>query len=192
MRGLVLPVVAVGLALAAPAARAQQFDNFGGGPLQGFEVDPDALEGTEVPSLSQDGVLTPGTGPEITLELGRNDGQVGLSVFPGTGSAVTSISQPQTQQATRVTLRALDRMLGRPTDVELSVGETVMYGRIAIRAVECRFPVEDPGSDAFAHLEILDDAGATLFDGWMVASSPALNALEHARYDVWVLRCSAD
>ncbi|MGB0800115.1 MAG: DUF2155 domain-containing protein, partial [Planktomarina sp.] len=25
--------------------------------------------------------------------------------------------------------------------------------------------------------------------GWMVASSPALNALEHPRYDIWVLRC---
>jgi hypothetical protein len=25
----------------------------------------------------------------------------------------------------------------------------------------------------------------------MVASSPALSALEHPRYDVWVLRCSS-
>ena len=29
----------------------------------------------------------------------------------------------------------------------------------------------------------------TIFSGWMLASSPALNALEHPRYDVWVLRC---
>ena len=27
------------------------------------------------------------------------------------------------------------------------------------------------------------------FSGWMVASSPALNALDHSRYDIWVLRC---
>ncbi|MGB1970407.1 MAG: DUF2155 domain-containing protein, partial [Paracoccaceae bacterium] len=28
------------------------------------------------------------------------------------------------------------------------------------------------------------------FMGWMVASSPALNPLDHRRYDVWVLRCA--
>ncbi|MEZ5716636.1 MAG: DUF2155 domain-containing protein [Paracoccaceae bacterium] len=28
-----------------------------------------------------------------------------------------------------------------------------------------------------------------IFTGWMVASSPALNAMDHRRYDVWVLRC---
>jgi len=26
----------------------------------------------------------------------------------------------------------------------------------------------------------------------MIASSPALNALDHPRYDVWVMRCTTD
>ena len=82
-------------------------------------------------------------------------------------------------------------MLGRPTDVEMAMGETVMFGRIAIHVIECRYPAEDPASDAFVHIEILDQEGSTLFDGWMIASSPALNALEHPRYDVWVLGCRA-
>ena len=30
---------------------------------------------------------------------------------------------------------------------------------------------------------------ALTFAGWMIADSPALNALDHPRYDVWVLRC---
>jgi hypothetical protein len=81
-------------------------------------------------------------------------------------------------------------MLGRPTDIEMAVGETVIYGRIAIQLLECRYPAEDPASDAFVHLEILDLEGNALFDGWMIASSPALNALEHPRYDVWVLGCA--
>ena len=29
-----------------------------------------------------------------------------------------------------------------------------------------------------------------LFSGWMFASSPGLNALEHPVYDVWVIRCT--
>ena len=30
-----------------------------------------------------------------------------------------------------------------------------------------------------------------LFSGWMYASSPGLNALEHPVYDIWVIRCTA-
>ena len=121
---------------------------------------------------------------------GQGDGAT--TILPGTSAPIASISQPTTAQANRVTLRALDRMLGQPTDVEMVVGDTVIYGRIAIRVLECRFPSDDPASDAYAHLEILDLPGNRLFDGWMIASSPALNALEHPRYDVWVLRCFAE
>ena len=43
---------------------------------------------------------------------------------------------------------------------------------------------------AFAYLVIRDDnREERLFEGWMFASAPALNALDHARYDIWVLGC---
>jgi hypothetical protein len=183
--------LAAGLTLWALAAPGQQFDNFGDGPIEGFEIPPGGIGGIEVPSLGEDGSL-PESGPEISLQRTEGQGDVSLTVFPGTGAAITSISQPETSQAGRVTLRALDRMLGQPTDVEMGVGETVIFGRIAIHALECRFPTDDPSSDAFVHLEILDLQGNRLFDGWMIASAPALSALEHARYDVWVLRCAAE
>ena len=32
--------------------------------------------------------------------------------------------------------------------------------------------------------------GQSIFSGWMFASSPALSALEHPIYDVWVIDCS--
>lgn len=177
-------------ALGWPApAMAQQFDSFGDGPLEGFALDPQGTSDPTAPSLSEEGVLQP-VGPEIQLQITEGQPDVTLRSFPGTGSPVTSVFQPETSQAPRVVLRALDKMLGRPTDVDLAMGETVVFGRLAIRAIECRFPTDDPSSDAFAHLEILDTEGVTLFDGWMVASSPALSALEHPRYDVWVMRCS--
>ncbi len=34
-----------------------------------------------------------------------------------------------------------------------------------------------------------DDSQPALFRGWMFASSPSLNALEHPVYDVWVIDC---
>lgn len=97
---------------------------------------------------------------------------------------------PPVVQGTGAMLRALDKSVGRSTDIEMATGETVVLGRIAVRLLECRYPEDAPASEAFAHIQVTDLEGAELFDGWMIASSPALSALEHPRYDVWVLRCN--
>lgn len=92
-------------------------------------------------------------------------------------------------------LRTLDRRTGAVEDVLLEAGGTMRLGRLAITLSECRFPAANPAGDAFAHLVIADteaetEAAPPVFSGWMVASSPALNPLDHPRYDVWVLRCA--
>lgn len=59
-----------------------------------------------------------------------------------------------------------------------------------MRLDSCRYPTGNPASDAEAHLTITEETtGSELFNGWMLASSPALSALDHPRYDVWVLSC---
>lgn len=88
-------------------------------------------------------------------------------------------------------LRSLDRLSGELNDIELRVGERTELGMLDIRLTDCRYPADNPSGDAYAYLSITDKAtGGPLFQGWMVASSPALNALDHVRYDIWVLRCS--
>lgn len=87
-------------------------------------------------------------------------------------------------------LRWLDKVSGETADVELSRGQSAVSGYITIQLDSCRFPTGDPASNAFAHLTIRDTrVDAPVFSGWMIASSPALSALDHPRYDVWVLRC---
>lgn len=96
----------------------------------------------------------------------------------------------ETEQANGALLRALDKVSGQSTDIEVDAGGEAKFGALTVRMSECRFPAGDANSDAFAHLTITDGASAKpLFDGWMVASSPALSALDHPRYDVWVIRC---
>ena len=97
-----------------------------------------------------------------------------------------------TTQAAGAVLRGLDKVSGSLTDLEIWRGETVQFGRLEITLSDCRFTSEDPASDAFAHVDIVDTLSQSLaFSGWMIASSPALNALDHARYDVWVMRCTS-
>jgi len=88
------------------------------------------------------------------------------------------------------TLRFLDRLTSWAGDVDLARGQTAQFGNLEVRLDDCRYPVANPASDAEAHLSIVETTtGISLFSGWMLASSPALSALDHPRYDVWVLGC---
>jgi hypothetical protein len=88
-------------------------------------------------------------------------------------------------------VRGLDKVTGQTQDFELANGESARLGRLTITAGECRYPADDPSSNAYAWLTILDDtASAPVFQGWMIAAAPALNALDHQRYDVWLIRCN--
>ncbi len=90
-----------------------------------------------------------------------------------------------------VRLKGLDKVSGEVTDIDLGRGETKPIGRIEVTLADCRYPEDNVAGEGFAWLTIRDPArDAVLFDGWMVASSPALNALDHPRYDIWVIRCT--
>ena len=87
-------------------------------------------------------------------------------------------------------LRWIDRLTGESGDMELARGQSATNGRLTILMDECRYPADNPAGDAEAHLTISDTIRTEpVFQGWMIASSPALSALDHPRYDVWVLSC---
>lgn len=90
-------------------------------------------------------------------------------------------------------LQGLDKVTARVTTLRAEVGETVPFGTLEIIVRHCnkRPPEETPESAAF--LDVWEmrpgEPAVGLFRGWMFASSPGLNALEHPVYDVWVLDC---
>jgi len=90
-------------------------------------------------------------------------------------------------------LQGLDKVTGRVQTIDAPVGATIHFGTLEIIARTCRKrpPEEQPESAAFLDIwEIKPgEAAASLFRGWMFASSPALSALEHPVYDIWVLDC---
>ena len=95
-------------------------------------------------------------------------------------------------EAQIVLLRGLDRINGTTQDISVMVGDTVTYERLEVTLLACRYPRGDINNDAFAQLIIRDiREESPRFIGWMFASSPALSALDHPRYDVWVLSCQS-
>ena len=101
------------------------------------------------------------------------------------------VSEQASEPRELVQLRGLDTLDGETEDIEVAVGETATFGHLEVTAETCRVPASDPEGDAWAFLSIRDvREDAPRFEGWMFASSPALSALDHPRYDVWVLSCS--
>jgi hypothetical protein len=87
-------------------------------------------------------------------------------------------------------LRFLDKLTSETGDVVLGRDQSAKFGRLLVRLDKCRYPVANPASDSEAYLTIVEETtGLELFRGWMLASSPALSALDHPRYDVWILSC---
>jgi hypothetical protein len=87
-------------------------------------------------------------------------------------------------------LRVLDKIDGTVADLDLAPGETADVGSLTVTLGECRYPAANPAGDAFALVSIRTQADETaVFEGWLVASAPALSAVDHPRYDVWALRC---
>jgi hypothetical protein len=116
-----------------------------------------------------------------------------LPPVPETGEAMPeagSAAPPAAVQAAGAVLRWLDKVSGLTGDLELARGQVGQTGRLSILLDDCRYPADGVPTEAFAHLVVMDNLlPDPVFSGWMVAESPALSAMDHSRYDVWVLRC---
>jgi hypothetical protein len=94
-----------------------------------------------------------------------------------------------------VVLGGLDKVAARVNTFNDRVGQPVKFGTLEIVARTCvtHPPEESPENAAF--LEVFDTQPGKprtkVFSGWMFASSPALSALDHPVYDIWVLKCES-
>lgn len=93
-----------------------------------------------------------------------------------------------------VVLQGLDKETARILSFGGRVGETVRFRTldIAIRRCQRTPPDEPPERAAFLQIYDVDpDTGkrTMAFSGWMFKSKPALSAMDHPIYDVWVKDC---
>ena len=92
-----------------------------------------------------------------------------------------------------VVLQGLDKITARVSTFEIEVGKVGSFGVLSIEVKSCKKkpPTEPPEKVAFMVINDLKPGEKMIevFRGWMFASSPSLNGLEHPVYDVWVLDC---
>jgi hypothetical protein len=90
----------------------------------------------------------------------------------------------------------LDKITGRIISFDVYIDETVQFGSLQVTPKVCymRTPEEPPNTSAFVIVNEVVTVGETrelrtIFSRWMFAESPALGAIEHPVYDVWLTRC---
>ncbi|MCY4543087.1 MAG: DUF2155 domain-containing protein [Rhodobacteraceae bacterium] len=98
---------------------------------------------------------------------------------------------PQVVQAPAAMLRGMDLERNSFQDFEVMVGETARFGDLDIKLNDCRYLENNPEQDSYAFLVIHDlFQDQEIFRAWMISSSPALSAIDHNRFDIWLIRCA--
>lgn len=97
-----------------------------------------------------------------------------------------------------VVLRTLDKVTATTQDYTVKIGDELEYGSLTVAVKHCeKKPPEDvPETYAFLQIDDLkrdgkgqDGEKQRLFSGWMMSSNPAISALDHSVYDIWVIDC---
>ena len=96
--------------------------------------------------------------------------------------------------------QGLDKITARIKTFEIQVGVTKKFGILDIDLQKCVYslPLDEP--ESIAYIKVLDKSDKysvtkdklSIFEGWIFASSPALNAMEHPVYDVSLISCRKD
>jgi hypothetical protein len=116
----------------------------------------------------------------------------GVVVSAQSSQSAQGVGEARILQFGAADLRVLDTLNGATRDLSLVVGAAAESGDLEITLDACHAPDNLIESDSRAFLTIRDRREtAPRFTGWMFAASPALSALDHPRYDVWVLRCKS-
>lgn len=92
-----------------------------------------------------------------------------------------------------VTLQGLDKQTGHVFIIDAPLGKLIEFGTLKIVVKHCEKAPLDDRQESIAFVVISEEKPVgtlqNLFSGWMFATSPALSAMDHPTYDVWVKEC---
>jgi hypothetical protein len=102
--------------------------------------------------------------------------------------------------AERAVIRGLDKVTGHARDYTLTLGRATRIGTLDVVARACTKSAPEETPEVRIYVEVFENPAAQgeaqperveIFHGWLFASSPGLNAVEHPVYDIWAVDCRA-
>lgn len=150
--------------------------------------------------------ITPAAPPEATVpepEAGAEDEEAATDEPTPAAAEVAETADPARRQRRRVAIvEAVDKITAETMRFAVEVGgRPVRFAdSLIVSARACEVSAADELTpDAIAYLEFRIQPRGLLqggeprevFRGWMFASSPGVNGLQHPIYDAWVVGCRA-
>lgn len=89
----------------------------------------------------------------------------------------------------------LHKVTAKVQKIDLLSGQEYAIGDMSLTMHDCIStpPEEPPETKAFLEIsEFKAGRDKALFTGWMFASSPGINAMEHPVFDIWPLACKTE
>ena len=89
----------------------------------------------------------------------------------------------------------LHKVTAKVQKIDLLSGQEYAIGDMSLTMHDCVStpPEEPPETKAFLEIsEFKAGRDKALFTGWMFASSPGINAMEHPVFDIWPLACKTE
>ncbi len=118
---------------------------------------------------------------------------VAVMLFAVTACAFAQSARAETVANPVVVFAGLDKITGRIINFDVYIDETVQFGALQITPKACytRPANETQRTTVFVEVDqvSLKQTLSRIFTGWMFADSPALNAIDHAVYDIWLVDC---
>jgi hypothetical protein len=120
---------------------------------------------------------------------------------PQAAETAKTPEQPQRRPRFDVAvLQVLDKVTAETLRFEAAVGRPVRYKTLIFTVKACeRSAPDERVEDSVAYVEVMSQPRAEpgrpvlpareAFKGWMYASSPSLDPLEHPVYDAWLINC---
>ena len=90
-------------------------------------------------------------------------------------------------------MQAMDKVTGVVNKISVPVNSKVSFGDFSLVLRACKKTPAEETPENFAFVDVADKSFGkdeyNIFRGWLISSTPGINAIEHPIYDVWLLEC---
>ena len=93
------------------------------------------------------------------------------------------------------TIKILDKISSKNTQIKLINGEDSKYKDLFIKSMKCTNSEFDDDPEIIAYIQVKDltnkdNDDVFVFNGWMFSSSPSIVPFDHPVYDIWLVGCN--
>ena len=90
---------------------------------------------------------------------------------------------------TNAVVRILNKDAGKVTERTIAVGQGIKFEKLNIDVRTCKQSDPFDAENFWAFVEISDSDNGLVFSNWLNRNEPGNMPLQHADYDVWLVRC---